>query len=324
MDPAALRISDEIAEALQSARPVVALESALLSFGLPAPLNLETYLEMENVIRRAGAIPAGTAVLAGHPCLGLSRPDVERLADRAGCEKASVADLAWVAASGRPGATTVASTMAIASTAGCRVFATGGIGGVHPGVAEDLDISGDLAALGRYSMGVVCSGAKAILDVPKTLELLEAIGVAVVGIGTSEFPLFYSRSSRRPIRSVATVSEAASVVRQQRLLGLPGGVLLGNPVPAASALSLREVQGWLDQAEGLMREAGITGRDRTPFLLGRLAELSGGRTVATNRALLVDNARVAAELAVTLSAMEGAGPPGRGPLYGWQGPSAGW
>ncbi|MBI4871891.1 MAG: pseudouridine-5'-phosphate glycosidase [Candidatus Riflebacteria bacterium] len=316
MDPASIRISEEVSDALQAGRPVVALESALLSFGLPSPLNLETYVAMESAVREAGATPAGTAVLSGHLRLGLSSSDVDCLAAGNGCEKASLADLAWIAATNRPGATTVAATMAIAHAAGCSVFATGGIGGVHPQVAEDLDVSADLAALGRYPIAVISSGAKAILDIPKTLEVLEALGVSVIGLGTDQFPLFYSVSSGRAVRPVKDVAEAAAVVSRQQRLGLRAAVLVGNPVPTAFALDTREVQGWLDEAHARMRKEGVTGRARTPFLLAEVARLSSGRTVRTNQALLIDNARVAGHLAATLAATEGPRPRGV-PGGGW-------
>ncbi|MBI4867667.1 MAG: pseudouridine-5'-phosphate glycosidase [Candidatus Wallbacteria bacterium] len=300
----ALNVSEEVETALGERRPVVVLESALLSFGLPPPLNLETYLEMEHAVRGQGAVPAGTAILDGKPRLGLAKQDVERLAAQVGCEKASLADLAWIAASGVAGATTVAATLALAHAGGCRVFATGGIGGVHPGVTEDFDISADIAALARYPVAVVSSGAKAILDVPKTLELLEAAGVSVVGLGTGEFPLFYSRESGYRVRQVASIEQAASVAAEQRRLGLPGAVLVGNPVPAGAALERSEVSEWIHRAETESRARGVRGRERTPWVLSRLAELSGGRTVAANRALLVGNAAVAGALAVALCRKE--------------------
>jgi pseudouridine-5'-phosphate glycosidase len=290
--------------ALAAARPVVALESTILCHGLPFPANLETHRAAEEAVRREGAVPALVAVVDGVARAGFTEPEAEALA-RAGrsVRKATTRDLGLLAARRQSGATTVAATMAIAAAAGIRVFATGGIGGVHRGAAETFDVSADLLELSRTRVAVVASGAKAILDLPKTLEALETLGVPVLGFGTSEFPAFWIRGSGLGLE--VRCDDAQEVARA--LLahwGWPsaGGVLVANPVPEESALPRDEMESVIERSLAAAREAGVTGKDVTPFLLSRLAGETSGKSLVANRALVVSNAAVAARIAVALFA----------------------
>jgi pseudouridine-5'-phosphate glycosidase len=295
----AIFVHEEVAEALAAGRAVVALESTVISHGLPAPHNLETARGMEAAIRAGGAVPATIAVFDGKLVVGTSAGELAFLAESKNVAKVSRADLASVVASGRPGATTVAATAIIAARAGIRVFATGGIGGVHRGAEETFDISADLTELGRTRVAVVCAGAKAILDLPRTLEMLETLGVPVVGYGTNELPAFYSRESGLRLQSrVDSAAEAARIMATQWGLGMSAGIVFANPVPAACALSWRELDALIEKALILAAQENIQGKRVTPFLLEALAKGSGGRTLTANVALLLNNARVAAEIAV--------------------------
>lgn len=290
----------EVEAALAENRPVVALESTVVAHGMPYPANLEVAQETQAAVRAAGALPAMIGIVAGRFTVGLSQETIEDFARRDDVAKVSRRDLAATLAGERHGATTVAATMIGAHLAGIEVFATGGIGGVHRGAGQSFDVSADLTELGRTPVAVVSAGAKAILDLPRTLEVLETLGVPVVGYGTDEFPAFYSRSSGLPVSaSVAGAAEAAALLRAQRELGLETGVLIANPIPAEAEMA--DAEDFIAQALGEAEAQGIVGREVTPFLLGRLAELSEGRTQAANRALIVDNARVAAEIAVELA-----------------------
>jgi pseudouridine-5'-phosphate glycosidase len=299
-----LFVHEEVAAALVDGRPVVALESTVISHGLPHPHNIETARGMEAAIRAGGAVPATIAVLNGKLVVGVTAGELAFLAESKDVAKVSRADLASVVASGRAGATTVAATALIAARAGIRVFATGGIGGVHRGVEETLDISADLTELARTPVAVVCAGAKAILDLPRTLEMLETLGVPVVGYGTSQLPAFYSRESGLALQSrVDSPEEAARLMATQWGLGLTSGMIFANPVPEGSAIGRGELEAMI--AKGLVAAAAekISGKRVTPYLLEALSRGSGGRTLAANVALLLNNARVAALIAVAYGAV---------------------
>ena len=300
-----LHVSLEVSAALAAGRPVVALESTLITHGLPYPANAQTALAMEAAVRESGAVPATIAILAGRITVGLSPAEIERLAalPYGSARKCSRRDLPIAVGLGEDAATTVAGTMIVAHLAGIRVFSTGGIGGVHRGAP--FDVSADLLELGRTPVAVVCSGAKSILDLPLTLEVLETQGVPVLGLGTDTLPSFYSRSSGLPVDvSVATVVEAARIVAAARRLGAQHGLLVAVPVPEADELPAAQVETAIQQATAEAAAQGIHGKRVTPFLLGRVAELTGGASRRANTALLVNNARVGGQLAVALNGLE--------------------
>ncbi len=295
------RIDPEVQAALAAGGPVVALESALITHGLPRPLNAEVAREIQAAVRAEGALPATVAVLDGEPRVGLTPADLDRLAEDPAARKCATRDLPPALAAGGAGGTTVSATARIAHAAGIAVFATGGIGGVHRG--GGFDVSADLAELGRTPITVVCSGAKSLLDLPATLEVLETRGVTVLGFGTDRFPAFYVADSGLPVAArVADPADVARVAQARDRLGLPGAILATVPLPAADALDSGEVDALTRQATSEAAAAGITGPAVTPWVLARMAELSGGRTLAANRALLVNNARVAARIAIALGA----------------------
>jgi pseudouridine-5'-phosphate glycosidase len=294
-----LKVSPAVARALTAGRPVVALESALITHGMPAPVNLDVARQLEAVVREEGALPATVAVLDGMARVGLSPGELERLAQTAEAAKVSLRDLPVVTAQGRTGGTTVAATMHLAHRAGVPVFATGGIGGVHRGHPED--VSADLIALSRTPMVVVCAGAKAILDLGRTLETLETLGVTVVGYGAEVFPAFTSRSSGLPVAARAEGPEdVAAMARARDELGLPAAILVAVPIPEAAALPWSEAEAEIEAAVAEAEEQGISGKALTPFLLSRLSERTGGRSRAANEVLLRNNARVAARIAGSL------------------------
>lgn len=294
-------IPPHIRAALQSGQPIVALESTVISHGLPYPHNLDLARAMEDEIRAAGAVPATIGVAGGVPTVGLAPEEIERFARAAGVLKLARRDIAYAVAMRRDGATTVAATMALAAAAGIAVFATGGIGGVHRGARESWDVSADLTELARTPVLVVCAGAKAILDLPATLEYLETAGVPVVGLAADEFPAFYSAASGLPIPArVETVAEAATVWRAHRALGT-GGMLLAVPPPAEVALARDTVETAIARALARAHAAGVRGQAVTPFLLAAVAEETHGESVRTNVALLRQNARIAALLARQLA-----------------------
>jgi pseudouridine-5'-phosphate glycosidase len=294
-----LSLAPEVVQALTDRRPVVALESTLIAHGLPCPQNLETARALEETVRAHGAVPATIAVLGGVPRVGLGEDDLARLARGGGVRKLSRRDLAIAVAQGDDGATTVAATMFIAAAAGIAVFATGGIGGVHRG--QPFDVSADLPELAETPVVVVCAGAKAILDLPLTLEWLETHGVPVLGYGTDEFPAFYARSSGLPLDArVDSPAEVVAVVRAQRRMGLRGGVLVAVPAPEASAMARSAVEAVVDTALADVGARDIHGKEITPFLLARIAELTEGESLQTNIALLRNNAAVAAQIAAAL------------------------
>jgi pseudouridine-5'-phosphate glycosidase len=299
-----LTVSPEVATAVADGKPVVALESTLIAHGLPSPTNLETARESESAIRANGAVPATVAVCHGVPTVGLSDEQIAELAQATGVFKASRRDLGAAVGLKRLAATTVSATMALAHAAGVRVFATGGIGGAHRakfGIPHSDDISADLTELARTPVLVVCAGAKSILNLPRTLEILETLGVPVIGYRTDEFPAFYVAGSKLLVSCrVETPGEAATVFSAHARMG-GGGAVLSQPCPVEAAIPEELFHEWLARAEEDARAAGVTGARITPFLLARLAELSGGRTLAANRALIVANARLAAEAAVALT-----------------------
>lgn len=296
-----LALSAEVADALAAGRPVVALESTIVTHGLPFPENLETARAVEAAVREGRAVPATIAVLDGRLRVGLAADELERLARAERVMKLSRADLAFAVASGRPGSTTVAATMIAARLAGIEVFATGGIGGVHRGAETSFDVSADLDELARTAVVVVSAGAKAILDLPKTLEVLETRGVPVVGWRTDDFPAFWSRSSGLPVPlRVDTTAELAAFWRARHDLGLDGGLLLANPVPEADEIPRDEIEAVIARAVAEVEAAGVRAKDVTPRLLARILELTDGRSLVTNRALILADARLAAEVACAL------------------------
>jgi pseudouridine-5'-phosphate glycosidase len=302
MPPDWLTVSAEVAAAVAEGRPVVALESTLISHGLPWPANADTARRAEAAVREGGAVPATVAVLDGRPTVGLTDAEVEQLARAAGVLKASRRDLGLAVGLGRTAGTTVSATMALAHAAGVRVFATGGIGGAHnrPGPSHPLDLSADLVELARTPVLVVCAGAKSLLDLPQTVELLETLGVPVLGYRTDEFPAFYTHGGGGPVSGrVESAAEAAAVFAAHVRLG-GGGAILAQPVDPTLAVPADLFAAALTQAEAEARTAGVSGARLTPYLLGRLAQLTGGRTLAANKALIVANARLAAEVAGAL------------------------
>jgi pseudouridine-5'-phosphate glycosidase len=294
------QVGDEVRAALAGGRPVVALESTVISHGLPRPQNLETAQRLEQIVREGGSVPATVAVLSGRPCVGLDAAQLARLAEGEGVRKVSRRDLPLALARGEDGATTVAATLWIASRAGLRVFATGGIGGVHRGPLPD--VSADLPELARTPMTVVCSGAKSVLDLPATREWLETHGVPVVGYGCDEMPAFYTRRSGLPADARAdTAAEVASLARARDRLGLEAALVVTVPVPEGFEVDEGVMEESLAEALSVAAERGVSGRELTPFLLAHMSWRSGGATLRANVALLENNARVAAEVACALA-----------------------
>lgn len=303
-----LHVAPEVQRALSARRPVVALESTIISHGMPYPRNLETAREVEEVVRDGGAVPATIAVMDGRYVIGLNDEQLETLARAPDVLKASRRDLAVAFARKLTAATTVATTMIGAAWAGIRVFATGGTGGVHRGVEQTMDVSADLQELARTAVAVVSAGVKSILDIPRTLEYLETVGVPVLGFRCDEFPAFYTRSSGVQVAHRADGAEdAAAIMAAHWVSGLGGGVLLANPVPEEAALEPEYINGIIERAVADAEGAGIHGKDLTPYLLGRIVELTGGRSLEANIALVKNNARVAAEVAAALCRLDTSG-----------------
>lgn len=297
-----LDISPEVQQALADGKPVVALESTIISHGMPYPKNVETAMLVEKTIRENGAVPATIAIIGGRLKAGLSPEEIEYLG-KSGRKVAKVSrrDLAAIVARGADGATTVTTTMIIAHMAGIKVFATGGIGGVHRGAETTMDISADLEELAQTPVMVVCAGAKAILDLGLTLEYLETKGVPVLGYGTDELPAFYTRESGLGVDArVDTPEDLAAIFQAQRDLGLKTGMLVTNPIPQQYAMDKTVIDKAIDQALAESHEQGIHGKETTPFLLARVAELTGGDSLESNIQLVLNNARVAAKTAVAL------------------------
>ena len=296
-----LRIAPPVSQTLATDGPVVALESALITHGFAPPANLDVARRIEAAVREEGARPATIAVVEGQVRVGLSEAEVAHLASDRSARKVSLRDLPLVVAQGASGGTTVAATIHLARRASIHVFATGGIGGVHRGHPED--VSADLPALASNPIVVVCAGAKAILDLPRTLEYLETHGVPVIGYGTDEFPAFYSRrSGLRLDGRVETPEEIAEMVRARRELGLAAALLVCVPVPEVEGMPAAEAEAAIAQAVAEAETRGVSGKALTPFLLARLVELTGGRARQANEALLLNNARVAARIARALAA----------------------
>jgi pseudouridylate synthase len=300
MNPSHFSVNPEIEAALAANRTVVALESTVIAHGLPRPKNLETAQRVEQIVREQGATPATIAVLEGKLCVGLNQQQIEQVANRDDIRKLSTRDLAIAVARGWNGATTVAATIWIAQRAGIRVFATGGIGGVHRGSLPD--ISADLPELSRTPMIVVCSGAKIVLDLPATREWLETYGITVVGYGCDEMAAFYSRRSALPVDvRCDSPEEVRQLFRTQQELGVQSALLVTVPVPEEDEVPQETLDKILDESLGDAEDSHIAGRELTPFLLARMAERSEGATLRANIALLENNARVAAQIASELS-----------------------
>jgi pseudouridine-5'-phosphate glycosidase len=297
--PKSFKLSPEVRKASQDSRPIVALESTVITHGLPRPQNLQLAHDLESIVRREGAVPATIAIFDGRICVGLETEELERLAADQLARKLSTRDLAPAIADQASGGTTVAATLRIAAMADIRVFATGGIGGVHRG--SQWDVSADLAELATQRVLLVCAGAKAILDLPATLEQLETLGVPVVGYQTNNFPAFYSIESGLPTSARAdSPQQAAAIARAHWELG-GGGLMLAAPPPAESALPRAEVEAWIAKALKEAEDQNIHGQAVSPFLLQRVSELSGGRSLIANLALLKNNAMVAAQVAKHLT-----------------------
>jgi pseudouridine-5'-phosphate glycosidase len=300
-----IKFNLEVEAALQAGRPVVALESTIISHGMPYPENLAMAREVEAIVRSQGAVPATIAIMDGRAKVGLSDEDLYRLATEPNVAKVSLRDIPVVLARKQTGATTVAATVTIAEAAGIKLFVTGGIGGVHRGAvaqpSQVWDISADLTVLGRSPVTVVCAGAKSVLDIPATLEVLETLGVTVLGYGTDRFPGFYTRDAGCGVDArVDTPTEAAAVIRARAKAGIPGGVLVVNPVPEADALDAAEVERHMAQALQEMAARAVTGKAVTPYLLNRMKEVTEGRSLQANLALIRNNAGVGAQIAVAL------------------------
>ena len=297
-----LDISPEVQQALAEGRPVVALESTIISHGMPYPKNVETAMLVEQTIRDNGAVPATIAILGGRLKAGLSPEEIEYLGKSGrAVAKVSRRDLPMIVARGADGATTVTTTMMIAHMAGISVFATGGIGGVHRGAETTMDISADLEELAQTPVMVVCAGAKAILDLGLMLEYLETKGVPVIGYGTDELPAFYTRESGLGVDArVDTPEELAAMFTAQRGMGLKTGMLVTNPIPAEYAMDKATIDAAIDQAMRELREQGVHGKETTPFLLARVVELTGGDSLESNIQLVLNNARLASKTAAAL------------------------
>ena len=300
-----LDVKPEVAEALAAGKPVVALESTIISHGMPYPQNVETALNVEKIIRENGAVPATIAIIGGRLKAGLTPEEIEYFGKKGtAIRKASRRDLAVLCARGEDGATTVTTTMMIAHMAGISIFATGGIGGVHRGAETTMDISADLEELAQTPVRVICAGAKSILDLGLTLEYLETKGVPVIGYGTEELPAFYTRRSGFGVDyRVDSPQELAKTFRVSKDLGLRGGMLVTNPIPEEYAMPLETINAAIDQAIAECNAKGIHGKDTTPFLLARVAEITGGDSLASNIRLVYNNAALAARTAAAFCQM---------------------
>lgn len=296
-------VAEEVREALAAGRPVVALESTIISHGMPYPRNVQTAREVEQIIRDHGAVPATIAILNGVPRIGLDDAELDLLGSDDNVRKVSIRDLPFVVATKAHGATTVASTMRLAALAGIKVFVTGGLGGVHRGGESSMDISADLTELSLTDVAVVSAGVKSLLDIGRTLEVLETLGVPVISVGEDDFPSFYSRTSgfRSPLRldDAATI---AATMKAKWDLGLAGGLVIANPIPEADEIPADQIGALIEQAVAEAEQRGITGSAITPFLLGRIVELSDGDSLRANIALVKHNARLGAQIAAAYAA----------------------
>ena len=297
-----LSVAPEIAEAIAQGKPVVALESTILSHGMPYPENVEFAHKVEKIVREEGAIPATTAIMGGKLKVGLNADELLVMCKAEGVGKVSRRDLPIVVAQKLTGATTVATTMILANMAGIHVFATGGIGGVHRRGEVTMDVSADLQELAHTPVAVVCAGAKMILDIGRTLEYLETMGVPVLGLNTDDFPAFYCRKSGFGVDyNAKTPADVAAIAKAKWGMGLEGGMLIGNPVPEEYAMDFDEMSAVIDRAMAMADEAGVKGKNITPFLLAHIVELTGGNSLKTNIQLAYNNARAAAQIAVELA-----------------------
>ena len=291
-----------VQEAIEGGRPVVALESTIISHGMPYPKNVETALQVEEIVRQNGAVPATIAIIGGRLKVGLTPAELQHLGSAAGIIKTSRRDLPFVVAGRKDGGTTVAATMILADLAGIRIFATGGIGGVHRGATASMDVSADLDELAATDVAVVCAGAKAILDIGLTLEYLETKGVPVIGYGVSEFPAFYTRESGFKVDyRLDSPEEIAAILAAKWDLGLKGGAIIANPIPAEFAMDKAVIDAAIERAIQEVGELGIKGKDVSPFLLGRVKDLTGGDSLESNIQLVLNNAALAAKIAVSFS-----------------------
>ena len=299
-----LMVAAEVRDALAEGRAVVALESTIVTHGMPPPQNHETARAVEELVRSEGAVPATIALIHGRIRVGLEPAELERLACADGAAKASRRDFAALVATKATAGTTVSATMIVAAAAGIPIFATGGIGGVHRGADQTFDVSADLVELSRTPVAVVCAGAKSILDLAKTLEVLETFGVPVLGYRTDDFPAFFARASGHKVdHRFESPSQLAEVIAMQRRLRLNASILITNPIPEADALPANEIEARIDEACREAERAGISGKELTPFLLQRINDLTGGRSLAANIALIKNNAALAAQIAVELASI---------------------
>ncbi len=300
-----LSIAPQVQEALDKGLPVVALESTILSHGMPYPENVEFSHKVEEVIRGEGAVPATTAIIGGKLKVGLTAEELEIMCKADGVGKVSRRDVAVYLATGKTGATTVATTMMIAEMAGIRVFATGGIGGVHRGAEITMDVSADLQELANTRVAVVCAGAKSLLDIPKTLEYLETCGVPVLGMGTEDFPAFYCRKSGCKVDfKLDSPAQAAAILKAKWDLGLKGGAVIGNPIPPEYELDYDEMEAVIQKALAAAKADNIHGKDTTPYLLAHIKDYTKGVSLAANLQLAYNNARVASRISVELSRLD--------------------
>ena len=295
-----MKVSDEVLEALQIGKPVVALESTIIAHGMPYPKNVEIALNVEDEVRKEGAVPATIGVINGVIIVGMSKDEIEYIGKAKNVLKLSTREIPYCVALKMDGATTVSATSYIAEIAGIEVFATGGIGGVHRGASDTFDISRDLDELSERDIIVVSAGAKSILDLPKTLEYLETKGVLVLGFGTSEFPAFYTRKSGLTALRVDTPEEIASIYGKKQSIGIESAILVANPIPKKYEIPKDVVDQWIDEAVKESMEKGIKGKKLTPFLLSKIVEISNGKALDANIELVKNNARVAAKIAKAL------------------------
>ena len=301
-----IKIAEEVKRALAEGKAVVALESTIISHGMPYPQNVETALRVEEEVRKSGAVPATIAIIDGVPTVGCNREEIEKLG-KAGLTvtKVSRRDIPIVIAKGLNGATTVASTMILAEKAGVKIFATGGIGGVHRGAEKTMDVSADLDELSKTNVTVVCAGAKSILDLNLTMEYLETKGVAVIGYGTDELPAFFTRESGIKVGyRMDTPKEIAEAMKAKEDMGLEGGMLVTNPIPEEYSMDAKVIGEAIDKAVKEAEEKGVKGKDITPFLLDKIQKITGGDSLASNIQLVLNNARLASQIAVELSKLD--------------------
>jgi pseudouridine-5'-phosphate glycosidase len=300
-----LDINPEVAQAIKEGKPVVALESTIISHGMPYPKNVETALEVERIVRENGAVPATIAIIKGRIKVGVTREELEFLGTGKNILKTSRRDLPIILAKGLDGATTVATTMIAAELAGIKLFVTGGIGGVHRGAQQTFDISADLQELANTNVAVVCAGAKSILDIGLTLEYLETYGVPVLGVGTEEMPAFYTRKSGFKLDyRIDSPVEMAKAIKSKWDLGLNGGLVIANPVPEQYQMDYDTINNAIENALKEAEEKGVKGKETTPFLLAKVKEITGGASLETNIQLVYNNARVGTKIAVELAKLE--------------------